>query len=285
MALFVACLFGLSVAGLAYFGGRVLIDRLTGWCRSGIHSLRERLEGVSVSVSAHRLVLGMTATALLGGLLAWTLFGAAWLFLPGAALGSALPWGWVRRLERLRAERFSRQLVDCLDLLAGSLRAGQSLSQALTILGTEAPQPSASEWGMAAGEVQLGRPVEEALERMAARLAQSPCAADLGMLSTAVAVNRGVGGNLAEILSGLTATLRERERLRGQVAALTAQGRLSGWVVGLLPLGLLLAMQMIDPELVRPLLHTPVGWILLGLCLALEISGGLIIRRIVDIRV
>jgi tight adherence protein B len=129
----------------------------------------------------------------------------------------------------------------------------------------------------------MGLEIEAALDRLALQFSGSPAQADLAILATAVGVNRTAGGNLAEAFQRQAETQRERARLRAQVGALTAQGRLSGWVVGLLPLGLLLALRAIDPDLAAPLFSTPMGWGILAAGAVLELMGALMIMRIVSI--
>jgi tight adherence protein B len=248
-----------------------------------LEPLRLRLAEASVELGQRRLLAGMLGLALALGLAAAWGLGSAWALLPGAAAGLCLPWAWVRWLEQRKRDAFAAQLVDCLELMASAMRAGQSLQQALASVATEAQAPSAAWWGQVASEVRLGAQVEDALDRLAQRFDQSPSQADLTLLATAVAVQRSAGGNLAEIFGRQAETLRERARLRAQISALTAQGRLSGWVVGLLPVFLLAALNLVDPELVLPLVSTPQGWAILAAGLCLELCGAWMIRKIVRI--
>jgi len=209
--------------------------------------------------------------------------GSILLGLPGAAAGACLPWLAVRVLESRRKSAFCSQLSDCLSTMASAMKAGQSLQQALATVAEEARQPSASRWAELASQVRMGTAVEAGLDRMAQEMAGTPAQADLAILASAVGVNREAGGNLAEVFQRQVETQRERARLRAQVDALTAQGRLSGWVVGLLPLGLLMALKALDPDLAAPLFTTPAGWGILAAGAVLELIGGLMIRRIVSI--
>ena len=194
-----------------------------------------------------------------------------------------LPKLWDRIKEKRKADKFSRQLASVLDLCAGALRSGQSLNQALATLAQEAPQPSAEYFSKVSQEVALGAAAESALDALALELQKSAVGEELRMFSTAVSVTRATGGNLAELLGRLSETLRERERLRAEIGAMTAQGKLSGWIVGGLPLLILVSLNILDPDLVSPLFHTGLGLAILLAGAVLELLGALMIRRIVDI--
>jgi tight adherence protein B len=171
------------------------------------------------------------------------------------------------------------QLPAALQVLATSVRAGLSLPQALRAAGEQAPAPLGLEFARIAEEAALGATLDRALENFERRLALP----EARLLVASLALARATGASLAPLLDRLVETLRERDRLRGQVRALTAQGRLSGWVVGAAPAVLLAAMALADPEYLRPLIATPAGWALLGLAALLEVLGALTIRAVVRV--
>lgn len=233
---------------------------------------------------------GMTAspgwTALLGGglglLLAWRdpMLGFVLALGLGGA-GYVLPSALRRwRLGRRRA-RLAGQLPDMLELISNSLRAGLSLFQALEAAVKEAPDPGGEVFGEAVKDIRLGLSPEDAFEKTLMKWPNP----DLELFVVAATVCRRSGGNLAEITSRLVETLRERTRLQGRIDALTSQGRLSGWVIGLLPLGLLAAMSLLDPELVGNFIRHPLGWTLLAGGAVMELLGAWFIRRIIAIDV
>lgn len=179
-----------------------------------------------------------------------------------------------RRLARLRA-----QLPEGLATLSTSVRAGLSLPQALAQGAEVLAAPLGEELRQVVQDTALGGTLEEALGNLYRR-APLP---EIRLLIAALQLARSSGGSLAPLLDQLTETMRERERLRGQVKTLTAQGRLSGWVVGLMPLALLLVVSFVDPEFLAPLVRTATGLTLLGAALGLELIGAFAIRAVVRV--
>ena len=192
------------------------------------------------------------------------------------------PQPWLAWRERQRQALLGEQLPQLLESLSAALRAGQSLPQALESARADMPEPSAAWLAGLQASVRLGQAPELALEQAAEAL-QGPLAADWRLLATGVAIQLDSGGDLAGLLDQLAETLRERQRLLAQARALTAQGRLSAWVVGLLPVALLMALELIDPDMVSPLFTTPQGWGMLAAAVVLEAMGVMVLRTIVRI--
>jgi tight adherence protein B len=247
-------------------------------------ALSRRFEKVGQQ-SARRLNLQILASALLASCLAYLALDSFLAAALGALLGASFPWLAVGILEKKKIQKFSTQLAADLDLCCGALRSGQSLNQALATLAAEAPQPSRGYFSEVASQVALGGAPEEALDALALSFSGAACADELRIFATSVSVTRATGGNLAEILENLASLLRERERLRAEIDSMTAQGRLSGLIVGALPVLILFSLQVMDPELLAPLFHTGFGLALLALSVLLECLGAFFIRRIVDIDV
>ena len=201
----------------------------------------------------------------------WSLAGVG-VFIPTIALRTALQ----RREEKLRD-----QLPDVLTILASSLRAGHSFLQSLDTVAKEIAPPAASEFQRVVAEIRLGRPAEDALEALAERVGS----ADFKWAVLAVNIQREVGGNLAEILDNVSDTLRERATLRRQIRVLTAEGRLSAWVLALLPVAIGLYMAAVNSDYISLLVTTTVGWVMLGTALVLLVLGVIWMRKIVDIDV
>lgn len=201
--------------------------------------------------------------------------------LAGALLGGYLPYWNLGRLRRNRQSRLEKDLPETLGSLANGLRAGYSFFQSLEMAGRQLSGPLAQEISRVVTDLRVGRSPEEALGSWAERSGSS----DIDLLVTSLLIQRQVGGNLAALLDRLQATIRERQRRRGEVRALTAQGRLSGWIVATLPLALLAVMSLMDPRLIRPLFTTGAGHLILLLAGFLELLGILSIRKLLQVEV
>jgi tight adherence protein B len=184
------------------------------------------------------------------------------------------------RLRRLR-RAFGSQLADNLQVLASALRAGHSFTAALALMVDDAPEPARSEFHRVIADEQLGVPLEDAL-RVVARRMQSD---DLEQIALVAALQRQTGGNTAEVLERVTKTIREREELRRIVRSLTAQGRMSRWVVTALPVGLLVALSVLNPTFMSPLYGRPAGQAMLVVAAVMMTAGSLVLKKIVDIEI
>lgn len=175
---------------------------------------------------------------------------------------------------------FQAQLGDALMILANALRSGFSFSQALNSASTSMPDPLGAEFSMVVKELQLGVELEESMLRVAEKMQSE----DLKLLATAVIVQQQVGGNLSEILDTLSVTIRNRMAVARMVRTLTAQGKASGFLVGALPIFLLIGISFSNPDYIQPLFGTLIGNILLGIGAFMQITGFLIIRKMIDIK-
>ena len=182
-------------------------------------------------------------------------------------------------LARRRRARFAAQLPDALLLVAGAMRAGASLPLALRQMASELPAPCGQEFDLMLREQQLGVTLDEALGGLERRMGGD----DLRLVVAAVRIASDSGGNLAETLERLAETVRRRIGVEAKIRALTAQGRLQGWVMTALPIAVCLALFMIDPASMRPLIDSWQGWAVCALILVLELAGLLFIRRIMAI--
>lgn len=194
-----------------------------------------------------------------------------------ALLAGAAPVLLLMRARAVRLIRFNDRLADALALISGGLRAGFPFIQTLDMVRREIPGPVGREFGRAFQEIQLGAPVEEALADLASRVRSQ----ELDLVVTAVLIQREIGGNLAEVLDNIAATIRERLQIRREIRALTAQGRLSGWIIGLLPVAVAAALLVINPGYLNPLVETAGGRLALAAAVGGELLGALIIRRVV----
>jgi tight adherence protein B len=216
-----------------------------------------RLERAGMRLKPHEWVLLRVCTVVTVAALLYAVAGPV-----GAALGVVIGWLLTLLYQTVRMDRrsnlFAEQLPDALQLVIGSLKAGFSLPQSLDVLVREAPEPVASEFGRAVAEHRLGADVSDALERLAQRTESD----DLGWAVMAVRIQREVGGNLAEVLQTTVDTMRERARLRRHVRALSAEGRISAWVLIALPIALALFMFAFRRAYLTPLVTTLEGIIM-----------------------
>ena len=208
--------------------------------------------------------------------------------LVAAFIGFMLPRFWLGRRKSGRLNAFNKSLPDTITLLANALRAGSSFLQAIELVVRESRPPISTEFGRVIREVNLGLPFEQALENMVRRVRSD----DLELMATAISIQHTVGGNLAEILDSIAYTIRERVRIKGEIKTLTAQQRLSGYVVGFLPIGLAGFLFVAAPNFMAPMfekppeaLGLPLGVVILFMGGFMMFIGFMLIRKIVDIEV
>jgi len=233
-------------------------------------------------------VVGMTFLFWLLGRTLVPILGNPLLLIAGAVLGFVLPGIYIRRRQQKRLNAFDSHLADTITLLANALRSGSSFLQATELIVRETKPPISTEFGRVIREVQLGLTTEQALANIVRRVKS----ADLELMATAITIQYQVGGNLAEILDTIAFTIRERVRIKGEIRVLTAQQRLSGYVVGLLPILLIVVISLLAPQFMKAmfdnppdLLGLPLGVVLLMVGGVSMIIGFVLIRRIVDIEV
>jgi tight adherence protein B len=184
------------------------------------------------------------------------------------------------KLDAVR-NSFAEQLPDTLQVLASSLRAGHSFVGALAVVVSEAPDPTRSEFQRVVADEQLGVSIEDSLRSVADRMASR----ELEQVALVAELQREAGGNMAEVLDTVVETIRERFDLRRLVQTLTAQGRMARWIVSLLPVALALVLSFLNPGYMNPLFTTTTGHVLLVIAAGMVISGSLIIKKIIDIKV
>jgi tight adherence protein B len=206
-------------------------------------------------------------------------------FMPAAILaaviGAVLPWMVVRRRRQKRLYAFEEQLPEAIDLLSRAIRAGHPLTAGMKMVADETSDPVSGEFRRAHEENRFGLPFEDALMAMADRVS----IIDVRILTTAILIQREVGGNLAEVLDNLANVIRVRFTIRRQLRVYTAQGRFSGYVLALLPVVVGAAIYSINPPYITLLFTDPVGKLLLLTAFIFQIIGFLWIRKIVDIEI
>jgi len=226
--------------------------------------------------------LGFSLLMLALGLLLPALAGMPLLPAIGAlVLAGALPWMLLMRARRARINKLEEQLPEAADFLGRALRAGHSFANVMQMVGDEMPQPIAGEFKFAYEEINYGVPMNEALHNLALRVPLT----DLRYLVIAVLIQRESGGNLAEVFSSISRLIRARLKLLSQVRVMSAEGRMSAWILGLLPLGVLVLMTMTNPAYVRVLWTDPLGVRLMWYAAAVAAFGVLWMRKLIRIRI
>ncbi|MCK4342258.1 MAG: type II secretion system F family protein [Phycisphaerae bacterium] len=244
-------------------------------------NLQRALDQANVNWSAAQTLVNLTALA--SGLLAILLVVQVPLL---AALGSAaavfiLPILYLFRRRKKRLRKFVNQLPDVFELLSQALRAGHSLASGMQLVAKELPDPAGTEFGRVFHEQNLGVKIEDALRNLAERVDLL----DVRFFVTAVLIQRQVGGDLAEVLDKIGNVISERIKLFGSVQALTAEGRLSGYVLLALPVIVMLAMCKVNIEYVKLLFTDPLGKMMLTTAIVMQLLGWVMIKKIVNIKV
>ncbi|MBD3267536.1 pilus assembly protein TadB, partial [bacterium] len=248
---------------------------------SALLNLSLMLEQAGMQIHAGAWLMQVTFACVLGlGMACLFTQNVFWTFAGGLAMAGALYLRVVwKRKQRLA--RFEAQLAQGLEIVGRSLRAGHPLSMGLHMVSTEMPEPIRSEFGRLYYEEQMGLPIEESLKNLSQRVP----IVDLNFFVVALLIHRQIGGDLAEILDNLSKIIRDRFKVLGQVKALTAEGRLSGWVLSLLPIFVFSMILLINPDYGTLLFKTDLGRKMIYGAVFLQMIGILFIRKIVNIKV
>ncbi|GAA2116967.1 type II secretion system F family protein [Nocardioides bigeumensis] len=244
--------------------------------------IAKRLEAAGSHVKSAEWLLLHSAIVVVSGALGVLIGGGSivlgMLFL---ALGAVLPWLWLGFRKRRRLKAFNEALPDTLQLMAGSLQAGLSLAQSVDTIVREGTEPVASEFKRVLVETRLGVSLEDALEGISDRFQSK----DFGWVVMAIKIQREVGGNLAELLNTVADTMRERQYIRRQVAALAAEGKLSAWVLSALPVLFMIYLLLTKRDYVWPMFTQPLGWLMLGGAGVLLALGSFTMSKLVKVEV
>lgn len=243
--------------------------------RRGSRKLNRRLDTAGVTLRPAEYLLMVTTTTVVVFLIATVRMGPP-AAIVAAGLTPLLFRAWIERTISRRREALAEQLPDTLQLMASTLRAGYGLMYSVEIVGQRAPEPTAQEFRRVLIETRLGRGLHDALAAMADRLQIT----DLHWVVQAITIHQEVGGDLTEVLDTVGGTVHEREQIRGQVRALSAEGRLSGAILLALPVVLALGLTAFRPGYLSILTTHPLGWLLIASGSGLLVAGGFWIRRL-----
>jgi tight adherence protein B len=246
-----------------------------------LRGLEQIIEQASSTWTVPRFVFVSCGLGLAFGLATLTLTGRMLESLPVGMLGGSLPLLMLRRKRAKRMNSFEEMLPETIDLLGRAIRAGHPLSAGLKMVADECEEPIQGEFRRSFEEQRFGLPLDDSLMAMADRVGL----VDMRILTTAILIQRNVGGNLAEILDNLSYTIRERFKIRRQLRVYTAQGRMSGYVLALLPIALGCIFYLLNPAYISLLFTDPAGRFGLVVAVILQLIGFLWIRKIVDIEI
>jgi tight adherence protein B len=285
--------YGVTTAGATPMppatGARDMLNRLfqpaadrvgRGNVKKGKPSVAEQLNRADLKLRTSEYFMIQIGTAVLVALIVYIRLGALFGFL-SLFVGYLIPGFYVKYRINKRLKAFNNQLGDTLTLLSNALKAGYSFAQAIDTVAKNAVAPIADEFARAVREMNLGGSPDEALQNITKRIAS----ADFDLVATAYSIHRTVGGNLAEILDNIAYTIRERVRIKGEIATLTAQARASGTLITFLPIVLAAFMFFVTPSYFRPMFDNFIGWILIAIGIFMIFIGNLIIRRVIAIEV
>ncbi|SDL41124.1 type II secretion system F family protein [Tessaracoccus oleiagri] len=243
------------------------------------HSLAERLDIAGVKTPlAHVVILTFSAMIVMVALS--LLMGSPMFAVLSVPAIPALLTVWISLRISKRRANFALQLDETAQMLAGSLRSGYSFPQAMLTVGKEASSPTSDEFIRMSNELRVGRPLSDAMEHTARRMESE----DFAWIGQAVAINREVGGNLADVLDNVAHTIRQRAQLRRQVASLSAEGKLSAIVLVALPFVMIAMLSLINPTYMGTLFTHPVGWVMIATGAGLLIAGTFWLRKTVEIK-
>ncbi len=194
--------------------------------------------------------------------------------------GLLVPPLYVNKKRVTRVELFEQQLIDAISIMSSCLKAGLTFQQALVSISTEMPNPISEEFGRVVKELKLGSSIETSLTRLSDKIGSQ----NFMMIVSAILIQRQTGGNLSEILTNISGTIKERFKIKNEIKVLTATARTSGLVVGLMPLVIILVFLLFNPDYVTIFFESNLGIAMVVIAIVMEVIGYLIIRRIVNIK-
>ncbi|HWQ57929.1 MAG TPA: type II secretion system F family protein, partial [Clostridia bacterium] len=242
--------------------------------------LREQLASAGVPMKAEEYLTVWVVLAFAPALVAALFDARVIVCVVLAGVGLALPPLYVRQSRVKRVKAFEGQLGNAIISISNCLKSGLTFQQGMANVADQMPQPISGEFGRTLREIQLGNTVEAALTNLSRRM-PSP---DLRLMITAILISQQVGGSLSEVMDNIAQTILDRLRVKKDVHMLTSQGRMTGIVIGSLPIGIGLILSMINPDYMQVFFTTQAGRIMLGIAVGMEVIGFIVIRKMIDVR-
>jgi len=247
-----------------------------------LHSLHRLIYQAGLNWTVSRLLLSSAATGVIG-YVAVTAFAYQPMWV-GAMIGAGAataPFLYVQTMRKRRLAKIQQQLPEAIDLMVRALRSGHAFSSGLQMIGEEMSEPAGGEFRIVHDEINFGVSLQQALTNLSERVPIT----DLRYFVVAVLIQRESGGNLTEVLGNLSRLIRDRLKLVAKVKVLSSEGRLSAWVLGVMPFALAAVMNIFNPGFMSPLWKDPIGIAIIQYMLSLMVIGVLILRKIIRIRV
>ena len=277
MSYLVSLLVALSVMGVVY-----VVSQSWGRYRAKFTvNAKTSLEDMFLFIDPQRLFFFNMGLVAVVPMLLLLLTGAVPVAVIAAVCLFVLPRWAYGYMKKRREAKLIEQMPDALNMLSGSLRSGASLAIAMDLVATETAPPFSQELSLVLREQKLGVSLDDAFESFAKRVNLE----DVNLMVAAITISKDVGGNLSEVLERLASTLRTKAALEGKIRALTSQGKLQGWIVGLLPVFLAFVLFQMEPEAMAPLFTTYYGYGVIAAVSVLLILGGVFIKKIITIDV
>lgn len=277
----IAMVVALAAGLLAWFAIDVGTASVKRYRAAFTERARFQVQEFFLFIDPRTLFAANLAIMLVGALAAWVFTGQLLMAVPVFFTLALLPRVLYRRLRQKRLRKFDEQLPDALMMLSGAMRAGAGLSSAIGQMVQEAPAPLGQEFSLLLREQRLGVTLEQSLNGMARRVPTQTTT----LVVSAMRIATETGGGLAETLERTAHTIRSRLQMEAKIDALTAQGKLQAWVVGLLPVALLLVLSKMEPDAMGLLWSSRIGWLTIAVLCLFEFMGIFVIRKIVAIDV
>ncbi|HEY5404063.1 MAG TPA: type II secretion system F family protein [Pyrinomonadaceae bacterium] len=257
-----------------------MVNRFLVNLQGALH-LKRMLDQADLQITPSKLVMFSVMAGMLAAMAAGVLTQSIVMMIAAGLLIATLPILYVLFKRKQRLNKFLELLPDALDLVSRALSAGHAFSESLHMVATEMPEPIAGEFQKTYEEQNLGLSLKLALENLTQRIPLL----DLKMCVTAIMIQRETGGNLAEILEKVAYTIRERFRIMGDLKTLTTSSRMSAWLLCGLPIAVSLVITIMNPEYMSVLWKDPRGHLLIAIALFMQLTGMLIVRKILNIKI
>jgi len=272
---------GLAVAVFVLVGHSLFTERWESYEEQYMEDAGRTLDDLFLTIPPQQLMFVGVGMAFFLAIIGYVLLESIALSALLGLIGFVMPRKFLKIYRAKRVVAFGAQLVEALGTLNNGLRSGMSLAKSFSLVATEMPKPISQEFRILVQELRLGSEMEEAMRKMHKRVPSI----DLDLLITAISISQSVGGNLTEVFEKIAHTIRERHRVEGRIDTLTAQGKMQGLVVGILPIALAGMIYVVAPDTIMPLFTTVPGYCLIAAICILEFLGFWVISIIVDIDV